>query len=123
MTTQADGRSLWFPVVAPPAAWSAQELIGWGIGEQACGLLSTTAVRSAVLVITIAALIVSIGGIVSGWRMWTARSDAASPLETDAAARAEFIALAGTLISGVFTLAIVWAGLSAAFVWSCGRIR
>jgi hypothetical protein len=123
-TTTGTGRgSLWFALLAPPAAWSGQELLGWFFGERTCGSMTPAAVRLTVLGITVAALAVSIAGAARGWRSWRHSSAATDPLATDAEDRVEFMALGGLLVSVVFTIGIAWSGLSSAFLGDCGRMR
>lgn len=122
-TTAIDVRSAWFALLAPPAAWSAQELLGWFFGERTCGAMTPAAVRLTVLGISIAALVVSLAGVAYGWRSWRHNSAAADPLATDAPDRVEFMALGGFFVSVVFTIGITWSGLSPAFLGDCGRMR
>jgi len=123
MTTTVPARSLWFPLLAPPAAWSVHGLLGWFVGETTCGALTPVAVRLIVAGITVAALLVSVAAVGLGWRSWRAQSHEANPLEAAAHDRLQFMALGGLLVSVMFTIGIGWAGLSAAFLSDCGRMR
>jgi hypothetical protein len=116
-------KTLWYPLLAPPAAWSIQELLGWFYGERICGTMSPAAVRWTVLAIGLAALAICISGCARGWRTWRGVTTAGGVLEADAHDRVEFIALGGFLVSTVFSIAVTWAALSSAFLFECGRMR
>jgi len=85
--------------------------------------LTPPTVRWIVLAISAVALLVAVSGISRGWTAWRRQSDASSVVETEARDRMEFMAVGGLLVSSVFAIAIVWAGLSAAFLSDCGRMR
>lgn len=122
-TTGVDARSLWFALLAPPAAWAVQGLLGWFFGERVCGAMTPGAVRLTVLAITVAALAVSLACAARGWRTWRLSSAVEDPTAADAHDRVEFMALGGLFISVVFTIGILWSGLSSAFLKECGRMR
>jgi len=118
-----NAKGLWFGLLAAPSAWAAQGLLGWFFGERTCGALTPPSVRLIVLLISVVALIVAIAGIVRGWSAWRRRSDAPNVIATDARDRIEFMAVGGLFVSAIFAIAIVWAGLSSAFLIDCGRMR
>jgi hypothetical protein len=116
-------KGLWFGLIAAPAAWAVQGLLGWFFGERTCATITPPSVRLIVLLISIAALLVATAGITRGWSAWRRRSDAPSLMDSDARDRVEFMAIGGLLVSSIFAIAIVWAGLSSAFLSECGRMR
>jgi hypothetical protein len=117
------GTGLWYALLAPPAAWAAQELLGWFFGERTCGGLTPVAVRWIVFGISAAALILALVGVSLGWTAWQTRNDISDPLASEHRDRISFMAFGGFLVSTIFAIAIVWAGLSAAFLSDCGRMR
>ena len=122
-TTTVDGRSLWYGLLAPPTAWALQEWLGWFFGERTCGTLTPGAVRWIVLAISLVALAVALIGIPRGWNMWKARSGETDAIDSEHRDRIAFMAIGGVMVSTVFAIAIFWAGLSAAFLSDCGRMR
>lgn len=118
-----NAKGLWYALLAPPAAWAGQELLGWFFGERTCGALTPPAVRWIVLAISIAAFGIALAGISRGWSRWRERTAAGDVMDTEARDRIEFMALGGFLVSSIFAIAIVWAGLSTAFLSDCGRMR
>jgi hypothetical protein len=120
--TKVRGRSLWFPLLAPPAVWALQEWLGWWVGETTCSELAPPAVRWFVLAVSIAALLTALWGMSRAWGAWRA-TDPQGLLETEAHDRVVFMAFTGFLVSSIFSLAIIWAGLSSAFLGDCGRMR
>ena len=70
------GEGGWFPLLAPPAAWSVQGLLGWFFGERTCGDLTPATVRWIVLGLSVLALLVALAGVSRGWRLWRSRSAA-----------------------------------------------
>ncbi len=117
-TEIAPGR-LWFGLLAAPAAWSVQGLLGWFFGARICTEMSIGGVRTVVGLIGIAAIAVSVVALAVGignWRTATAETDAAEN-------RIEFMSLGGVLVSGAFILATFWATLNAVFISVCGGVR
>jgi hypothetical protein len=114
---------LWYALLAPPAAWAAQELLGWFFGERTCGELAPATVRWIVFGMSVLALAVALVGVSLGWRMWQTRDHTSDPLASEHRDRISFMAFGGFLVSTIFAIAIVWAGLSSAFLSDCGRMR
>jgi hypothetical protein len=118
-----DANGLWYALLAPPCAWAIQELLGWFFGERTCGSMAPLSVRWVLLAISALALLVALAGMSRGWARWRGRANAADVMDTEARDRIEFMALGGFLVSSIFAIAIVWAGLSTAFLSDCGRMR
>jgi hypothetical protein len=112
-----------FALLAAPAAWAVQGLLGWFFGERTCAQLAPSAVRWIVLLVSVVALLVAVAGISRGLTAWRRHAGAHGLAATDARDPVEFLAVGGVLVSSVFAIAIVWAGLSAAFLSDCGRMR
>jgi len=122
-TTGIDTRALWFGLVAAPLAWTTQGLLGWFFGARVCASMTPGSVRVTLGIISLIALAIAIAGIGAGLRNWRRASDAPHPVHAEAWDRVEFMALGGVLVSSAFTLGIFWAGLSSAFLFTCGRVR
>jgi hypothetical protein len=122
-TTSPPDRALWTGLLLAPAAWSVHGLLGWFIGHRVCTGLMPAAARLAVAAMTVAALLFSMWAVAVAWRSWQAARSAPSPLATDAGGRVEFMALAGLMVSSVFTLGIFWAGWATLFLNDCGWMR
>jgi len=116
MTRLAE-RSLWYGLVVPPTAWAVQEWLGWYFGQRTCSGLQPPSVRWILLGVSAAALALTLAGVARGWRVWRESGD------EDHHDRVDFMAFGGLLVSAVFSIAIVWAGLSTAFLSDCGRMR
>jgi hypothetical protein len=110
---------VWYALLAPPAAWAVQGGLGWYFGEQTCGGLSPGSVRGIVLAISIAALAIALVGMNRAWRS----RGADDLLHGEHRDRAAFLAFGGFLVSTIFAIAIIWGGLSSAFLSDCGRMR
>ena len=107
----------WYGLLVPPAAWAVQEWLGWYFGQRTCSSLEPPSVRWILFGVSAAALVAALVGIGRSWGAWR---DAADPDHQD---RVDFMAFGGLLVSGIFALAIVWGGLSTAFVSDCGWMR
>lgn len=113
----SDGR-LWVGLLAAPLAWATQLLLGWGTEELACtGERASTTVAGLelghfVVVVSLAAATVALGGLVVAV---TSRLS----VRDDALGRVSFMAAAGILVSAVFLGAIVLAGSAALVLDPC----
>jgi hypothetical protein len=125
-TTKADGRrsvALWFGVLAGPAAWSIQLLIGGELPEFGCapgagaqevyGWGIEALIRAATALLAVVTLS---GGIVSYGCWRRARRDA-----TDADDRAAWMGLAGVMTNVVFFVIIVLGFTPTFYLSGCGR--
>jgi hypothetical protein len=109
--------SSWYGLLVPPSAWAVQEWLGWFFGQRSCSTLEPPSVRWILLAVSVAALAAALVGVGRGWRAWEATGD------HDHQDRVDFLAFGGLLVSGVFSIAIVWAGLSTGFLSGCGWMR
>ena len=113
---------LWTPLIAGPAAWIAQGLLGWYVGSLPCGSMSTGAARVALGAISIGALVIAVAGLLIARTNWLSASP--EPLNAlNASDRVQFISTIGLLTCAVFIVGIVWAGLTSVFLHDCGRMR
>ena len=110
----ADGQ--WYALLVPPAAWALQEWLGWYFGQRSCSSLEPPSVRLILLGVSMAALAAALVGVSRGWR-------ARCETDPDHRDRVDFMAFGGLLVSSIFAIAIVWGGLSTAFLADCGRMR
>ncbi len=117
---------LWFGVVAAPIAWAVQGLFGWYFGGADCvngSMAGGGSLQVAETLISIGAAIVAIVGIVHGWRDW-GRSGEPTRLEAaNGRTRTQYVAAAGALVSSIFLIAIIWAGIGGVIVNACGSAR
>jgi hypothetical protein len=110
---------LWFPLLAPPLAFAAEGAFGWWIGAGICTSYSIGSVRILVAIVSIATLIVASAGLSTGIQSYRA----ASATHHAAGDRVEFMALGGVFVSSAFLVGLIWFGLNAVFINSCGGMR
>jgi hypothetical protein len=115
--TRPTPRAAWYALIAPPLAWALQEWLGWYFGQRTCSSLTPPSVRWILLGVSAAALAASLYGVAG---VWTMSRDIVDP---DHRERVDFLSFGGLLVSGIFSIAIVWGGLSTAFLAGCGVIR
>jgi hypothetical protein len=115
-------RWLWFGVVGAPLAWAAQEWLGWLLASERCrarghvmALASggLVAVHLLALLVAVAALLASVRGL--------RRAHAARPDNVVLVDR--FLATAGTVISAVGIVALVWGSLGTWLLAACEVAR
>ena len=109
--------ALWFGLLAPPLAWSGQELVGYGLAARACGsggrhfFPMAPGLGTAELIVSGAAVLLAVMGLITAGLSWrrsdTARSETGSAPLGAAFERSRFMALAGILLSMLFLLAIL----------------
>ncbi len=117
---------LWFGVIAAPVAWAVQGLFGWYVGGANCvngSLAGGSSLQVAATIIGIAAAIVAVVGIVTSLRNWRSSGEPTRLATVEGHTRNQYIAAAGTLVSGIFLLGIVWAGVGGVIVNACGSAR
>ena len=122
------GKDAWFSVAGAPVAWFTQELLGWLVASQGCAqpdraaILSPAAMRITEIAIAIVALVVALLALRQGVVAWRHAGDARFRA-LHAGNRPTFLAAAGIIVSAVFVVGIVWAGLSAALLPVCEAVR
>jgi hypothetical protein len=121
---------VWYGVVAGPTAWLVQASVYWLVSGRACadgtlawGPLAPSAVRVLLIVIAAAALAAGWLALATSARIWRAISERASLSEAEGYGVAEYVALAGVLLSGVFLLAMVGTTLPVFIVDLCEVAR
>ena len=124
VTSTAESRrsiGLWFGVLAGPAAWSLQILVGYSAEEIACSAGSQTetlvgvSIEAFILVLHIALTAVTVlAGLVS-YRCWRATAHG----DSSTGGRARWMALAGMMVSVLFAIVIVSGFLPTLFLDSC----
>jgi hypothetical protein len=119
MTAAIDPRRLWFGLVAAPAAWTVQGLVGWFVGARICTQMSIGSVRAVGGVVGLAALLCALAAIVVGRDNWR-RASAQGPPAAD---RVAFLSLGGLFVSVSFAIGIVWALASPLVLDACGAAR
>jgi hypothetical protein len=127
-TTRAETRRsllLWFGVLAAPLAWTAQVIIAPDVAEILCypgaehsgrALVYGVALESFLFALTAVVALVGLAGIVVSWRCLRALK---SNPDGTPAHRATWMALAGVLVSSLFTIAIVVGFIPLFFLNAC----
>jgi hypothetical protein len=125
-TVDPSARRLAAGLLAAPAAWTMNELLGWFISAQACadggpawGPLGPAGVRAAIGIVGVAALTVAAGGAVAAARQWRRLSADPRLASVQAFDSREFLAVAGVIVSGAFAGGIVLFTLPAVLVGVC----
>ena len=125
------GRRLWAGLLLAPAAWLVAEIAGYYMASRGCELgrpglplEGFAAPRVAHVVLVVLMLVASLTGLALAAGSWRAlsggRGDADAPPELG---RARFMALAGVLVSVLFTGGLVLFGISAFVVNACSQAR
>lgn len=125
--------SLWFGVLAGPIVWSLYFLAGYGLSEVACRLrllespmMGLTALSLLILLLTLVALIVTLSAGFVAYRNWRhvnraglSSSSAAGSHRLDRDS-GQFMALAGLMLSALFSFLILVTGLPVLVLHPCG---
>ncbi len=123
---------LWFALWAGPLAWAAQGLLGWWIGGSACANgtpgtsvwhLSIGGLQVLVGVISVIAILIALAGLVIGYRSYQRSTPQPDLSDIRGRGRVDFMAASGLLVSSIFVIATVWAGLTSVLVNPCGTMR
>lgn len=128
VSAERPGKQAWFSIAGAPVAWFAQELLGWLVASQSCAqpdreaILSPAAVRAVEIAIAAVALTVALLALRAGVAAWRHAGDA-HLRAVHAQDRPTFLAAAGIIVSIVFAVGIVWAGLSTALLPVCEAVR
>jgi hypothetical protein len=121
---------VWYGILAAPTAWVTLSAFDWLIESRACadgtaawGRMSPLGVH--VLLTMAAAVAIGAGGygLVGSRRAWKELSARAAITEAYAYGVAEYLAIAGVLISAVFLLAMLWTALAGVLVGVCEGAR
>lgn len=122
--------AVWFGLIGGPAAWALQGLLGWGIAGAACndgtaawGPLSPGGVRMLLVVLSLAALGAAVASGVGARQWWRGLTPPGRFTEAVGKQRLEFMAIAGVLVSIVFSIAITWTGLAVLWLDVCEWMR
>ena len=114
---------LWTGVLLAPAAWIAQGALGWYFGYEACAGLGAGGARVALEILSAIALVLALVGLSVAWSNWGRTTPERHPMRVKGWDRVEFMSAGGVLVSGIFVIAIVWAGLSGILLHECGGVR
>ena len=123
-------RAVWFGLIGGPAAWALQGLLGWWIAGATCndgtaewGRLSPGGVRTLLVVLSAAALGTAVASAVGARQWWRGLTPPGRFTEALGKQRLEFMAIAGVLISIVFSIAITWTALAILWLDVCEWMR
>ena len=109
---------VWFSLVAPAAAFTVVEIVGWAVGTRACSSMSIASVRIVAGIAALAGLIVACAGLATG--VGSYRRAASSDVAGD---RGVFLAMGSVFTSASFAVGLIWFGLNALFIDVCGHMR
>src|SRR5688500_11353958 len=131
MITQAapqDTRSLWLGLLAGPLTWAVYFILGYLLVEAVCktdflsfSLFSLPALSDIILLLTVIGLFITIYASFFNYRKWRQALEKGS-LDLDeqlGPGPARFMALAGLLLGGLFTLIILLTGVSVFVLRPC----
>jgi hypothetical protein len=123
-------RRLWAGLLLAPGAWLFAEIVGYYMASRSCEpgrpglpLEGFSEPRVAHVVLVVLMLVASLSGLAlatGSWRALSARREARPAPEIG---RARFMALAGVLVSVLFTGGLVLFGISAFVVNACSQAR
>jgi hypothetical protein len=115
---------IWYGIAGAPAAWVTQSTLIWWVSSRGCvGTGAGAWVRVVVAVICAAAFVAGATALALSIRDWTAMKPAPALNRARGTETAEYLALAGVLVSAVFVLAIGWTALPALVFDLCERTR
>lgn len=121
---------VWYGIAAGPGAWVLLGTLDWFITGRACvdgdpswGALSAGGVRALLAGVGVLALAATLVALAGSARAWRELSGPTSLTTAYGYGVAEYLAIAGVVISGVFLLAIVWTALPAVMVDICQGAR
>ncbi len=115
--------ALWFGVLAAPAAWSVQLVIGGELPELGCAPgagapdIYGFGIEAILRAATVALALVALAGGVVAFRCWRKERYSTSSPEN----RAGWMALAGVMTSAVFFVIIVLGLFPTWYLTGCGR--
>lgn len=114
---------LWSGLLLAPAAWIAQGSLGWYFGYEACTDFGIGGARTSLLVLSLITLACALSGWWLAWTNWGRTVSERHPMRIKAWDRVEYMSAGGVLVSSIFSLGIVWAGLSPLLLHGCGGMR
>ena len=121
---------LWYGFAAAPIAWTIQGAMGVIVSAQFCptglpnwGILGQNGVRAAIGLVTLVLLAIAVSGIVVSYNNWHRLNGPREFAHAEGITREAFMSLGGILISSVFTVALVWAGIPIVMLEQCMRAR
>jgi len=123
-----------FGLLGAAAAWGLQTEVGETLAAQACyphrralPAPQWSWLMPALNAMSIVALLVGIAGVWVAWRSWRiargARPDSAASVSDTTAGRTRFLAMAGLILSVLFLVGLVTAGLAVLLVSPCSAWR
>ena len=110
---------MWFGLLAAPAAWVIQFLLGFGVTQAKCNPAGTrwgVAIDTVTVAATVAAALVALLGWAAAFAAFRATRDAGS---APPSGRIRFLAILGLTTSPLFFLIIVWSGVGALSLKEC----
>jgi len=115
---------------AAAAAWALEGVVGVVVSSQFCpadlphwGLASETSVKVALGIVTLALLAIAVSAGLVSLRNWRTLAGQREFAHAEGISREGFLAIAGIFISIVFTVAIIWSGISLIMLNECMRAR
>lgn len=120
--------------VIPPAAWTIQLLVGFGISSNACPLTSTpdphpgfSGEATLLIVLQFGCMLAAVASGLMSWQQWRRvrleKKDSEHSHLTIGEGRTRFIAISATLSAGVFTVAILFNMLEPLLIPLCWSLR
>lgn len=101
----------WLPLIAPIAAWSAQELVSFYVTAVGCERAHASTLRALLIGIAVLALATTVFGTLAGYRNFRSIAAEESIARDEGREREEMVALVSVLLGIVLTLAVVWGAL------------
>jgi hypothetical protein len=114
---------LWTGVLLAPAAWIAHGALGWYFGYEACGGLTASGARAVLGILFVIAIVLALAGGWIAWGNWGHTTSERHVGHIKGRDRLEYMSAGGVLVSGIFTIAIIWNGLIPLFIFHCGGMR
>ena len=125
---QQDTRSLWLGLLTGPLTWAVYFILGYLLVEAVCktdflsfSLFGLTALSAIILLLTVLGLFITLYACFFNYRKWQQALEKGSQDFDDQLGHrpARFMALAGLLLGGLFTLIILLTGASVFILRPC----
>jgi hypothetical protein len=110
---------MWFGLLAAPAAWVIQFLLGFGVTQAKCNPAGTrwgVAIDTVTVAATVAAALVALLGCAAAFAVFRATRDAGS---APPPGRIHFLSVLGLTTSPLFFLIILWSGVGVLSLKEC----